>query len=77
MKKETKLKVTHYNCWEVWVDMVECRIEQHNETFYSYINGKWTEWKDSSLDESLDTILREIGIEKKERENLIKQWKRS
>ena len=28
MKNETKLKVDHYNCWEVWVNSVECRIEQ-------------------------------------------------
>lgn len=37
MKSETKLKVDHYNCWEVWVNLVECRIEQHGDIFYSYI----------------------------------------
>lgn len=50
-------------------------IEHRYNVFYSYKmsyknNRCWLENKDSSLEEAIDTCLKEIGIPKKERANV-------
>lgn len=73
MKNQNELKgftVLKSNYYEFFIEGVECSINESNNTFYSYIEGKWLENKDGTVEEAIDIILRHIGIKKDVRNSL-------
>jgi len=73
MKDQNELKgfiVHKCNYYEFFIEGVECTIMESNNTFYSYIKGKWLENKDDKVEEAIDIILRHIGIRKDVRDSL-------
>ena len=68
-----------YYCYEFTYNSSLFIIECRYDIFYSYIyknkKSTWFENKDTTLDDAIDTCLKEIGIPRKERESIKYQFK--
>ena len=46
-------------------------IKVFEGTYFPYVNGKWTEDKETSLEEAFESVLKYLGISAKERKNYL------